>query len=412
MPDISQETDERFNDKRFHTLLTQLLSIETNDTREALGRAALLVAQTLRAEKTDIFLYDADIQSLIALGISDTDLGKLQKSLGLDRLPIANEGRTVEVFKTGHRFRHGHLDQDTKELPGLSQGMGVRSAIAVPLPVGEERRGVLQADTTQVDFFSEEDLTFLEDVAHWVGIVVHRAELLEQVYRDTQEANRRLTAEELVTVLAHDIRNQLTPIKARLGLLERRASRDKRDNDLRDLEGINATMQRFEHLISDLMDTARLSQGLFSLSWTNQDLITIVEQVARTLRTPEVIIRMQTPQHVSLWIDADRLQQALENLLANAVRHSPSGGTVTIKVEQREDAIAIIIQDEGSGIPPEILPRLFLPFQAGPGSIGLGLGLYLASQIVKAHGGSLAVQATSAQGTSFLLLLPKEKQRV
>jgi signal transduction histidine kinase len=107
--------------------------------------------------------------------------------------------------------------------------------------------------------------------------------------------------------------------------------------------------------------------------------------------------------------DADRVRQSLENLLANAVKYSPPGKAVHVSISAEHEAAAfavVEVSDEGPGIPPELLPRLFERFSAGPDSTGLGLGLHLAHCITRAHGGELVVQSSAGNGTRFRLMLP------
>ena len=108
--------------------------------------------------------------------------------------------------------------------------------------------------------------------------------------------------------------------------------------------------------------------------------------------------------------DADRLRQALENLLGNALRHSPEGMPVIVEVttERRENTTwaVITVQDAGPGIAPDLLPRLFTRFASGGNTKGLGLGLYLARGIAIAHGGTLTADAIPSKGASFRLALP------
>ena len=108
--------------------------------------------------------------------------------------------------------------------------------------------------------------------------------------------------------------------------------------------------------------------------------------------------------------DADRLRQALENLLSNALRYSPEGMPVIVEVhtERQEESTwaAITVHDAGPGISPELLPRLFTRFASGGSNKGLGLGLYLAHGIALAHGGTLTVDSRPGKGASFRLALP------
>src|SRR3712207_2034877 len=145
------------------------------DVRSALDQASDLVATALGADKVDVFLYEARIDTLVALGTSDTPMGRKQHALGLDRLPLSNRGKTVEVFQTGQPYHSGHLEEDPGELPGIREGLGVRSVLVVPLEVEGTRRGAIQVDSVQPEQFTAEDLTFLQAVAHWVGLLLHRA---------------------------------------------------------------------------------------------------------------------------------------------------------------------------------------------------------------------------------------------
>jgi signal transduction histidine kinase len=108
--------------------------------------------------------------------------------------------------------------------------------------------------------------------------------------------------------------------------------------------------------------------------------------------------------------DPDRLRQVLANLVANAVRYSPPGAPVLVEVGREPGAEAeralVTVADQGPGIPADLLPRLFERFAPGPGSNGLGLGLYLANRIAAAHGGSLTVDTALGKGTRFRLALP------
>jgi signal transduction histidine kinase len=224
------------------------------------------------------------------------------------------------------------------------------------------------------------------------------------------ENARRLAAEEMVTLLAHDLSHTLTPIKGRLDILRRRFTREGREQDLKDVtEGLRG-MERLQRMVADLLDVARLDQGLFALSPQTVDLVALVEAVVMDFRPlhPEIAVRL--PDELQIEIDARRITQALQNLVMNAIQHSRDRVPLSIGagVERREDGnwVVVSVHDEGPGIPTEILPRLFTRFAAGPGSDGLGLGLYLARSIAEAHGGTLLADSADGTGTSFWLSLP------
>src|SRR4051812_24091628 len=134
---------------RLLVTLERLLAIEATELGGALRQAADLVAEAFGAEKVDAFILDPAVSTLGAVGVSDTPLGQRQVALGLNRLPLANGGRVVEVFQSGTSYWTGRADQDARELVGITQALGVRSTIATVLRVDNAARGVLQASSTR-----------------------------------------------------------------------------------------------------------------------------------------------------------------------------------------------------------------------------------------------------------------------
>jgi two-component system, OmpR family, sensor kinase len=396
--------------QRLLSTLEQLLAIEGTNLKSALDQAADLIAGAIGAEKTDAFIYDPSAETLVAVGTSNTPMGIRQRQIGLDRLPVANGGPEVVVFHTGERYRTGHADKDPTVPRGLVKVLGVRSTIMAPLIVNGERRGVMQACSSKENAFSEDDLSFLDAVAHWVGAVAHRAELVEQIKLDAAAQAKQVAAEELVTVLAHDLSNYITPLKGRLDLMLHRARRLGDERSIQDTEACSRALKRLHAIITDLMDVGRLEQGIFALSRQPMDLASLVQEIAGVMHTQKLKIIVRAPDELRLEADPARIRQALENLIANALKHSPDGVPVDIGVESEKcddgEWAVVTVSDEGPGIAPNLMPRLFTRFAAGPGSQGLGLGLYLARSIAEAHGGTLTVNSTPGQGTSFRLTVP------
>jgi two-component system OmpR family sensor kinase len=390
--------------------LERLLAISVADLEAALAHACNLVAAALNADKVDAFLYDASKDSLVALGTSTQPLSALERKLGLDVLQLSNGGRVVHVFRTGQTFITGHLDEDPEELNGPKHALGIRSKVGVPLEVGGQRRGMMMIASLKPDFFTPEDARFAETVARWVATVAHKAELTEQMARAAVERGRRAVAEELITTLAHDLRNFVAPIGARLDLVGRRAAKDGREADVRDCEAARRAVGRLNRLISDILDVARLDQGVLRLDIQPVDLAGVANDAATALGTPRHDVRVSCSEQTVVAGDPDRIRQCVENMVSNAVRHSPPDTAVDIFIskERHDDGERgrLEVRDLGPGVPAEILPTIFERFAAGPGSPGLGLGLYLARRIAVAHGGDLTVESRPGMGAKFTLLLP------
>jgi two-component system OmpR family sensor kinase len=387
-------------------MLQEFLRLPALDVEDAMTAAADRVRELLACEKVDTFVIDENKRSLVALGTSPTPLGALQKKLGLDFVSLANGGRAVAVFQTGTPFLTGRADQDPDELPGVVRDLGVRSVVNVPLEVNGVRRGVLSAVSTKPEFFDANDLQFLELISQWVGVVVHRAELVEEVRRTESNHARRVLADELVTVLAHDLRNHIQPLLGRLHLLKLKVNQG-RPIDGSDLERALLSAERLSRLTSDLLDVARLDQGLFALNPRTVDLASLAREVGAALAVPGTPIHVSAPNGVTIVGDQDRLRQALENVIANAVKHSPSGRSVEVTVAETGDSATVEVADHGLGIPTDVLPIIFERYVSGSGSSGVGLGLYLASQIAIAHSGSLSVESSPGKGARFRFSFPR-----
>jgi GAF domain-containing protein len=163
-------------------MLERLLELPTNDVNSTLYQTTQLVAEVLAADKVEAFLHDTATDALVASDVHDMPMELRQDATGIDQLLLVNGGRIVEVFLSGVPYLSGHADQDTEEM------VGMQSEIATIFQVGTQHRGVLLASSSRPEFFSEQDLHFLEAVARWVGIMIHRAELVKTGGRGTGAA--------------------------------------------------------------------------------------------------------------------------------------------------------------------------------------------------------------------------------
>lgn len=396
---------------RLLVLLERLLAIRATAVKPALTEAANLAAASVAADKVDIFLHESATETLVAIGTSDTPMGRQERALGLDRLPLANGGRVAEVFQNGKIHQSGQVDTDPNELRGIREALGVKSSLIVPLDVAEVRRGALLLSSARRDAFSVEDRMSVELIARWVGLIVERAELIERLQRDASEEARRLTAEELMTVLAHDLRNYLAPLLARVQLLHLHAEREGRTRDLAETEGLMQGLQRLQHFVADMLDLARIEEGLFALVREPVNLADLARLIATTTQSPDFRVTVDAPAALIAHVDIDRIRQALGNLLANAARHAP-GSPVTLRAgtESRVggEYVVLAVSDRGPGISAHLLPRLTERFVRGARTQGLGLGLYLVRRIAEAHGGKLEAESTFGKGATFRLVLPAD----
>ena len=186
---------------RLLQLLEGLLAQDAISLDDAMARAAQRLAEVLGADKVDVLLHDEVTDALVAIGTSQTPMGRREHELGLDRLPMAEGGQTVAAFQTGRSHLARHSDLEGGEPRRLIDELGVRSSINVPLDVAGERRGVLLVSSATPEFFTERDLGFVETVARWIGLVADRAAHVQCLVQAAAEHAATLAAQEAVRTL-------------------------------------------------------------------------------------------------------------------------------------------------------------------------------------------------------------------
>ena len=269
-------------------------------------------------------------------------------------------------------------------------GLGTLCVIdRVPRELTPEQLGSLQALSRQL-------MTQLE---------LRRAMLL------LKEAARAKKA--FVANVSHELRTPLTSIRGALALV--RDSESTLDDDSRQLlSAAHRNADRLLDLVNDLLDLERVGSGQLSIDKRDCPLATAIERAAETIRPiagdAGVSLKIE-PTSVTFHADPDRLTQVMINLLANAVRFSPRGGTVTVGVSPVADRVRVTIDDQGPGVPAAFREAIFEPFKQVEGSAahkkgGTGLGLAISHAIVKEHDGVLDVTDAPGGGARFWFDLP------
>jgi PAS domain S-box-containing protein len=229
---------------------------------------------------------------------------------------------------------------------------------------------------------------------------------------DAERANR--CKDEFLATLSHELRTPLNAIVG-WGILLRDASLDK-DEAARAVEAIVRNGQAQAHLISDILDVSRVTSGQMRLEVSPCRLSHPVRAAAEAIRPAALAKELDLRVHVDelpglVYVDGSRLQQAVWNLLVNAAKFTPSGGTITVEAGLRGPEIEIQVADDGPGIPEDFLPHVFERFRQADSSTtrsfgGLGLGLAIARHIVELHGGTLTAANRPEGGALFQLRLP------
>jgi len=224
---------------------------------------------------------------------------------------------------------------------------------------------------------------------------------------------------DLVSTVAHELRSPLTSVKGFTATLLAKWGRFTDDQKKVMLETVNADADRVTRLITELLDVSRIESGRMEV---HRQLVSVPERVEKIVAGRvaagdpagryRVVISDRLPE---TWLDADKVDQILGNLIENAVRHG--AGTVTVVVEPLETAgsravrdagegIAVSVRDEGDGVAPELVPRVFRQFWRAKRRSGAGLGLYIVKGLVEAHGGAITVQGAPEGGAEFRFTMP------
>jgi PAS domain S-box-containing protein len=230
---------------------------------------------------------------------------------------------------------------------------------------------------------------------------------------ELREADRR--KDEFLAVLAHELRNPLAPIRTGLELM--RLAGD----DVTAIEEVRTTMERqsqqMVRLIDDLLDVSRITRGAVDLRKSRVELAAVVESAIETSRPlmEEMGHKLDVnvpKQPIVLEADPTRLAQVISNLLNNAAKYTPRGGSVGLSAERIDGMAVISVKDSGIGIPPDMLVPIFDMFTQVDGSLershgGLGIGLTLVKRLVEMHGGTVEARSSGAnQGSEFIVRLP------
>ena len=221
--------------------------------------------------------------------------------------------------------------------------------------------------------------------------------------------------EEFFATLSHELRSPITSVREAAHLLADGVPGPLTPKQDRLVAIVRRSTDRLLRLVNQILDMSRLRAGVLPLEYVPLDLDWLVARALEELRPQAdearvTLVRERVGTRFTMLGDEDRLVQVLVNLLANAVRFTPVGGTVTVRLVDAGPECEIQVEDTGVGIPATELPHVFESYrQAHPGKGGTGLGLAIVRGLVQAHGGRVTVESQEGKGSRFTVLLPRER---
>jgi signal transduction histidine kinase len=285
--------------------------------------------------------------------------------------------------------------------------------VALPLISGPRTLGAVAFELEQPREIEPGARALFLDLVRPLALALDRARLYELARQEcdrAEEANR--AKDEFLAILGHELRNPLAPILTALELMRTRAG----DVALEERGVIERQLHHMVRLVDDLLDVARITRGALRLSRSRVELLRPVKK-AIEMASPMLDARahrlvVSVPQQgLLVEVDVHRVAQAIANLLMNAAKYTPPGGSIELSASVREEDEHVLLQvrDNGVGIEPALLGRIFEPFVQRRQALdrshgGLGLGLTIARRLVELHGGTLAAASAGVgQGSTFTI---------
>ncbi|MFL5703860.1 MAG: PAS domain S-box protein [Ktedonobacteraceae bacterium] len=219
--------------------------------------------------------------------------------------------------------------------------------------------------------------------------------------------------DEFIGMASHELKTPITSLKGFAQLLKRKLEKQGLPESVAMLNKMEIQLTRLTHLVTDLLDVSKIRAGKLDYAEETIDIDALVHDIADTLQQISTThtITIQGASHIHIVGDSDRLGQVFTNLISNAVKYSPQANQVDISLAVSQNMVTVSVRDYGIGIPKEHQQKIFDRFyrvsevhdQTFP---GLGMGLYISSEIVKRHGGRLWVESTKGNGATFFISLP------
>jgi signal transduction histidine kinase/ActR/RegA family two-component response regulator len=294
---------------------------------------------------------------------------------------------------------------DPQQLARLRE-IGSCSWIIVPLRVQDTVFGALTlAYAESGRHYDESDLRLATETASRAAVAVDNARLYEISEKDRSRVAAATRAkDELVAMVSHELRTPLNAILGWVHLLKKGSLSEEKHAHA--LEVIERNAQAQSRVVADLLDISRIITGQVRVSMAQVDLANVVDLAVETVRAAAEAKRLHLDVAIDREVatlrgDGERLQQVVWNVLANAVKFTPKGGHVRVRLHRVDSTLELTVEDDGVGIAAEFLPSVFESFRQYDGSTsrahgGLGLGLSIARHIVELHGGTIQAESRGA----------------
>lgn len=222
--------------------------------------------------------------------------------------------------------------------------------------------------------------------------------------------------DEFISIASHELKTPLTSIKGYMQLLERSINKGDMDTVKKHLAKAQVQLEKLNGLIADLLDISKIESGKLKFNKQHFSIDCLLDNVIEVMHqsNPEFVIQKKGTAGCPIYGDEMRIEQVLVNFLTNAIKYSPGTSEIQLTVNVSDGSLYVAVKDSGIGILPEQLPHVFDKFyrveETSQRFQGLGIGLYISSEIIKRHGGKVGVNSTYGKGSEFYFLMPVDLQ--
>lgn len=399
---------------RLQTLYDSAQAINsTLELQQVLDRIAKRTADAMNVKACSIRLLDETGTKLIEAAVYGLSGAYVKKGdLVMARNPLARQVLAGQVITTVDVRTDARL-----QYPAHALAEGILSMLSAPLMGKSGPLGLIRAFSTESNHFTETDATFLAAMASEGSIAIENAMAYRALGRLDEMKSK------FVLTVTHELRSPVSVIRSLLRTLVAGYTGALSDSQ-KDI--VNRVLHRadfLQTLIDDLLDLAagknemRLKEERAAVR-LDEILWQVVERHDTEARERQIVMnyRHETSELVTILGTPDGLDRIFNNLVSNAVKYTPKGGSVTVSLGTENDTARVEVSDTGIGIPEESLNHLYEEFYRAPNAKaqvkeGTGLGLAITRELVIRYGGSIAVQSTVGQGTRFVVIFPLAEKR-
>jgi signal transduction histidine kinase len=364
-----------------------------------------------------IYLTDPETGRLRLAAACDRDRNVRLAGRYLQQLPnyaaevISSRSLPSVVYQAGRSILVSDSQVD-RRFVGLNESL--RSFLAVPIEVESRMIGALQVGAAEPDRYDDHNERQVATLAHFAALWIDNLRLFQEAAK--VEAFRKVDQlkSELLSTVSHELRTPLASIKGYASSLLREDVEWDHDTSREFLQIIDEEADRLTGLIEDLLQMSEIEAGVLRVDKQPAKVAKLAQKVVKKVRpqarnhTISVSTSSDVPETMA---DPRRIEQVLHNLVVNAIKYSPEGTTVLVRVERRGPDVLVSVRDQGIGIPPEHQDHVFERFYRVDGTLaretrGSGLGLPICRGLVEAHGGKIWVESTANKGSSFYFTVP------